>query len=191
MKNVLLAYKMKYTHIFRFNGLYFFYTPNSPRKIFYFIDYIKGGNEHLKNHQYSFANNVLLAHLHFNILKTNYRNPYAGLIKFKFHKKQNGHFLVKVMFFNRMNAFDKYYFYLIDLLQLWLSLYFCYQIIFLKNLNFLNFLLLFIINFTGITLNCIIIDFFKKEFDFVKYIENVMSFDVGYETENVRTYTYM
>ena len=51
--------------------------------------------------------------------------------------------------------------------------------------------LLFIINFTGIALNCIIIDFFKKEFDFVKYIENVMSFDVGYENENVRTYTYM
>lgn len=191
MKNLLQTYKMKYTHILRFNGLYFFYTSNPPRKIFYFIDYIKNSNENLKTHQYSLNNNVLLAHLHFKILKTPYRNPYAGLIKFKFHKKQSGHYLVKVMFFNRMSAFDKYYFYLIDFLQLWLSIYFCYQIIFLKNITFLNFLLLFIINFTGIALNCIIIDFFKKEFDFVKYIENVMSFDVGYENENVRTYTYM
>lgn len=191
MKNFLQSYKMKYTHIFRFNGLYFFYTSNHPRKIFYFIDYIKNGDMKLAAHQYSFANNVLMAHLHFKILSTNYQNPYSGLIKFKFHKKQDGHYLVKVMFFNRMSAFDKYYFYLIDFLQFWLSVYLCYQIIFLNNQDLVNYLFLFVINFVGIALNCIIMDFFKKELDFVRYVENVMGFDVGYEAENVRTYTYM
>lgn len=190
-KNIVQIYKLKYTHIFRFNGLYFFYTHNTPRKIFYFLDYIKKEDDQLSPHQYSLSNNIILAHLHFKLLTTDYKNPYSGLIKFKFHKKQDGHFLVKVMFFNRMSAFDKYYFYLIDFFQLWLSLYFCYQIIFLKDLNYMNFIVLFVINFVGILLNCIIMDFFKKEFEFVRYLESVMAFDVGYEAENVRISTYM